>query len=193
MLYPTELRAREADCKGASALAPTVKSPTTELAAGAAAEVHDLRAVRKRRPLQRAAGLEGVLRPAAAAQEVRAHAFEAPARFRAVGVRDVDPQERVRVRPIELDDLAFELLVRLHVEHAERMMRLCARGPRRERENADDAAEDQGRVTQRASAGAVRCSHFFSSNVRSMPDLPSSVVKLRLFCWHTYSASVQSR
>jgi hypothetical protein len=47
----------------------------------------------------------------------------------------------VRIRPLELDDLAFELLARLHIEDAERMVRLGARAPRSERKNADDAAE----------------------------------------------------
>src|SRR6185503_8688054 len=113
------------------------------------------------------------------------------ARLAAVGVRDVDPQERVRVRPLELDDVASELFVGLHVEDAERVMRLGARRPRREREDADYASEHEGGLAQ--SASRIRLSHCFSSKLKSMPALPSSVVKLRLFCWHTYSASVQSR
>src|SRR6185503_2405151 len=77
------------------------------------------------------------------------------------------------------------------VEHAERVMRLGARSPRREREDADDAAEHEAHLSP--SASAIRLCHFSSSKLKSMPALPSSVVKLRLFCWHTYSASVQSR
>ena len=96
-----------------------------------------------------------------------AHAFEAPARLAAVGVRDVDPQERVRIRPLELDDLAFELLVRLRVEHAERVMRLGARRPRRERENAEDAAEHEATVapTRERDSWCLRSLLFLEAQV----------------------------
>ena len=33
----------------------------------------------------------------------------------------------------------------------------------------------------------------YAAKLKLMPALPWSVVKLRLFCWQTYSASVQSR